>query len=322
MQAYTHHRIGTAIIAVITLIITNLFSTGTTLAEDTNKDTSKMYCLPAVLEATDQAFPGFTTSSSVRKQIKMDAIQEKYFDSVIIDATPTWLNTMRTTKVLDGKAGSCDQVSDWLATKGFPMKLNGSKAAAGVFDLKLQWQTHGVAGDIRIDNQSFATAKMGISSLEGVFTSPKHDKPIFQMKPTDSTWEVFVTEFDGNIGKDEELLLSSMEVLTDLKVDTELGNKFRAVSIPKVDTEKTVDISFLAGMSSKEFSVDQALKIVRLKFSEKGMEASSAVVFHTRGMSPASYEIRSKFLVVARLKGYKLPAFVALCDKDSWMKGK
>lgn len=320
MQAYTNTQVRATILVVITLIIT-LFSVGNTLAQDTNKAESKVYCLPAVLEAVTRAFPGFNASGG---QVTLNQEQRQYFNLYTSKKTPMWLQTMHKLKVLDGTAGSGVEVTKWLATKNFPIDVSSSpKAAAGVFDLMLDWAIPGRASSFNVGEQKFASAKMDIANLEGVFASGEHDKPIFKMKPTSAEWEIFVTEFDGNINQDKDLLGHSNRILADLKL-SQLAGGFSAVSIPKVDFEKSVDVSFLRGMESKDFRVDQAIKIARLKFSEVGMRASSAVVIRTRGMSQSPYQIKSKFLVIARLKSDQssFPAFVALCDKDSWVKNK
>lgn len=320
MQAYTNTQVRTVIIAVITLII-NLFSAGNTQAQDTKTTpTSKMYCLPAVLEAVTRAFPGFNSSDGL---VTLNQEQRQYFNLYTSKETPMWLQAMHKLKVLDGTAGTGAEVTKWLATKDFNIDVSSSpKAAAGVFDLKLDWSIPGKASSFSVDGQMFAGAKMDIATLDGVFTSTGHDKPIFKMKSESAEWEIFVTEFDGNIDKDKELLDHSNKILADLKL-SQLAGGFSAVSIPKVDFEKSVDVSFLGGMESKDFRVDQAIKIARLKFSEVGMQASSAVVIRTRGMSQSPYTIKSKFLVIARLKdNQSFPAFVALCDQDSWVKSK
>lgn len=320
MQAYTNTQVRTAIIVVITLI-TNLFSVGNTLAQDTNKAESKVYCLPAVLEAVTRAFPGFNSSDGL---VTLSQEQKQYFDLYTSKETPVWLQAMHKLKVLDGTAGTGAEVTKWLAAKDFNIDVSSSpKAAAGVFDLKLDWSIPGKASSFSVSEQTFTSAKMDISSLERVFTSAEHDKPIFKMKPSSAEWEIFVTEFDGNINQDKDLLGHSNRILADLKV-SQLAGGFSAVSIPKVDFEKSVDVSFLGGMESKDFRVDQAIKIARLKFSEVGMQASSAVVIRSRGMSQSPYMIKSKFLVIARLKSDQssFPAFVALCDRDSWVKNK
>lgn len=316
MQAYNNTQVRTTIIVVITLII-NLFSAGNTLAQDT-KTTSKMYCLPAVLEAVNQAFPNFSTTGG---QVALSQEQKHYFDLYTSESTPTWLQAMRKLGVLEGKAGTGVEVTKWLATKDFPLDVSSSpKAAAGVFDLKLDWAIQGKADSFSVNEQKFASAKMDIASLNGVFASAEHGKPIFKMRPTTAEWEIFVTEFDGNINEDKDLIGHSNRILSDLKL-SQLAGGFSAVSIPKVDFEKSVDVSFLGGMESKDFRVDQAIKIARLKLSEVGMQASSAVVIRTRGMSQSPYQIQSKFLVIARLKNdQSFPAFVALCDQDSWVK--
>lgn len=319
MQAYTNTPVGTAILVVITLII-NIFFAGNTLAQDTNKAESKVYCLPAVLEAVTRAFPGFNSSSG---PVKLNQEQRQYFDFYMSSNTPTWLEAMHKLKVLDGTAGTGVEVTKWLATKNFNIDVSASpKAAAGVFDLKLDWIIPGKASSFSVDEQTFTSAKMDIANLEGVFASAEHGKPIFKMKPSSAAWEIFVTEFDGNINEDKDLLAHSNMILADLKL-SQLAGGFSAVSIPKVDFEKTVDVSFLHGMESTSFRVNQAIKIARLKFSEVGMQASSAVVVRSRGISQSPYLIKSKFLVIARLKSdQSFPAFVALCDEDSWVKGK
>lgn len=312
MQAYTHTQVRMAIV-IITLII-NIFSTSYTLAQNT-----KMYCLPAVLETVNRAFPGFDPSKGL---VNLNQEQEEYFNFYTSSNTPSWLQTMRELKVLDGTAGKGFEVTKWLATKNFNIDVSSSaEAAAGVFDLKLNWVIPGKAESFRVDEQTFACAEMGISSLMGVFTSTEHDKPIFKMNPSDDKWEIFVTEFDGDIGEDKELTGHSNRILSNLKSD-QLAGGFSAVSIPKVDIEKSVDVSFLEGMKSSSFKVDQALKVARLKFSETGLQASSAVVVKMRGFSKLPYTIKSKFLVIVRLNSDQslFPAFVALCDKDSWVK--
>lgn len=319
MQAYTNTQVRATILVVITLII-NLFSVGNTLAQDTNKAESKVYCLPAVLEAVTRAFPGFNASGG---QVTLNQEQKQYFDLYTSSNTPTWLQAMRKLEVLDGTAGTGVEVTKWLATKNFNIDVSSSpKATAGVFDLKLDWSIPGKASSFRISEQTFASAKMDVAALDGVFTSAGHDKPIFKMRPATAEWEIFVTEFDVSIDEDKELLDHSNRILADLKL-SQLAGGFSAVSIPKVDFEKSVDVSFLGGMESKDFRVDQAIKIARLKFSETGMQASSAVVIRSRGMSQSPYMIKSKFLVTARLKSdQSFPVFVALCDQDSWVKSK
>lgn len=309
MRAYQNIKVRAASLAAVTMII-NIFCLGNVQAQNT-----RAYCLPAVLEATSQAFPALDG-------VQMNAAQAEFFKAYSSEETPQWIKAMKDSGALEGKAGSGAAINEWLKTKGFWVRPSGDRSVAAVFDLKLAWEVPGAASETKVGDDMFAAAKMSFDKLGGVHSSPKHDKPVFEMKPLSQDWEIFITEYQGEISEDKELLSLGNEVLTDLK-PSEISGKFSAVIIPKVAFEKEIDISFLEGMASPAFSVDEALKFVKLNLSEAGIEASSAVVFRTRGMAPPAYAIKEKFMVIIRTKGTSpFPAFVALCDKDSWVKAK
>jgi hypothetical protein len=221
--------------------------------------------------------------------------------------------------VLEGKAGTGPVVKHWLMTKGFNIALpDRSKAAAAVFNIALDWKSPGTKGRTQIDGKTYTTLKMQTQDL-GVCNSEGHEFPVFQLHATDEDFEVFLTEWVKPVGKGVNLISIATGVTSNLKPSA-IENSL--VSIPAVTLNKSVDISWLQGMSSKAFSVDQAIKQVKFELTEKGLKASSAVVFTTRGIGPTAYVVKNPFLVIVKKKGSAEPVFVTHCLPDSWQLEK
>jgi len=308
---HKHNTAVVALVAAFTLLINLFFATGYAGAQDTNKASSEAFCLHAVLEATNQAFPEGLS------KVRMDAVQQKFFaDHTNAEATVEWLKTKG---VLEGKAGGGAVIRDWLKSKGFDIVISDRwKVAAAVFNLSLDWKVPGSKGRTQIDGKTYTALKMQTQNL-GVYSSEGHEFPVFELRATDEDFEVFLTEWVKPVGKGVNLVSIASGVTSNLKPSA-IENSL--VSIPAVTLNKSVDVSWLQGMSSKTFSVDQAIKEVKFELTEKGLKASSAVVFSTRGIGPSAYVVKNPFLVIVKKKGSTEPVFVTHCSPDSWQLEK
>lgn len=299
------------ILAVVVTLIINLFSTGITLAEDTTPDnaTSTAYCLPALDEALNQAFGNPSKVTTINES--QQALVNQW------ETSAQWLSALKTDKVLEGRAGLGRDIKPWLIAKGFNLDIPATaRVAAAVFDIDLKWSSPGRASTIDISEKTYAGAKFVLDGTNCKVKKGISGKPIFYLQTVGGAYEVIITEHSGN-----ETGLALIDAEKNIHENTTPYDDFESAQfvLPKVKMDTLVDVSYLIGMSSSDFRIEQALKGVKMNLSETGVQASSAVAFITKGFS-FPYTIDSKFMVSIRKKGFSQPAFVALCDKDSWVQ--
>lgn len=284
------------IIILVSVILSNL-----------NAGESKAYCLPAVAEALNQAFPSLTG-------IETNADQRSFLGNFCGPRTQTLLTELRAQEFVEAKAGNSTDVQQWLSLKGFEVSLPASlNTVASVFDIHLGWKEPGVKTKMLIGDTTYRAFKMGTTFMQ-VYKAPQHEFPIFKL-PVEGDFEVTIAEWTKPIEKDLDLINLSVGILSQMEPSS-IREPF--LTIPEVSLNTTVDISMFNGMKSKEFEIEHSLKKVKLEITDEGLTASSAVVFMTRGISPPSYQIKNPFLAVVTKRGYRLPVFVALCDKGEW----
>jgi hypothetical protein len=302
-------KVGGSFVLLITLII-NLFCAAVMQAQNTtNKPQtngaitqSTAYCLPAVQGALSQAFsPGYVIYE--KESVQADFLS-KYFG--VRDTE--WPESLKRDGVLDCTSGTAAEVTRWLAKKGFNMKLSGDQAIGSVFNLKLDWQTPGEATKVEVNGILYSAAKMSLAS-GAVFAKkptkevPGFSGPTFFIPTTNNRFEVSLMVYQGS--SDELKLIESCKRLHESTWSNEAGVEEGLLVFPKVSMTKQVDVSVLKGLRGQKdgrpFQIDDAMKVAKFDLTERGLQASAAVAFMTRGFS-SEYRIDKPFVVMIRDK--------------------
>lgn len=277
-----------------------------------NLNQSTAMCLPAIFKCLETASPGN------RKWQLATELQGNFME--------------RYGRVLDDLA-ALDQYLEAIATRessaldrffhthGFPgMNVtipSGGSAVASVFDLLVDWMIPGKKGSLRARGAWYTAVSMDRSEHACAYSLEEHSHPLFEISARDG-WKVTLVETRRSIepwrlpeiGK-KVLQLSRTEINTD---DIE---KFE---FPFVELSADVDISFIQGMSSGNFTIDQAIKKVKLRLDDKGGRVKSvAVVLMRSPKNENTYTITQPFLVIFHRDDLSFPAFVAHCHPDSWV---
>jgi len=214
------------------------------------------------------------------------------------------------------------ELDRFLAQNGFAdMRITippGGAAVAAVLDVKVDWLVAGVPTEIYLNGVAYPAVQMDQNDNVAELYKTDHSLPIFSIQTMDKEWKVWLIEVKEGQYKPEDLTEYAVQFLN---LKRERMSDYKKVRFPMVTLDAAVDISQFKGLAAKStgFSIDEAVKQIRLKLDDKGARAQSAVAFSTRSLSaPKEYVFERPFLVVFWKEGLALPVFVAYCDKDSW----
>lgn len=142
--------------------------------------------------------------------------------------------------------------------------------------------------------------------------------PLFKLATRQPGWSVYLVEAESFPGHVADLPAGARTLLVKPR---SVHPGFQRLVFPVVDWQGDMDISFLKGMSTAGFSIDQAIGKAKLYLDEKRGHASSAAAMVSRGgPDPDVYEIKRPFYVIFQKDGTSFPSFVALAGPDSWQR--
>ncbi|MFZ2150144.1 MAG: hypothetical protein WAV15_03215 [Minisyncoccia bacterium] len=299
----------------ITLSIILPFMGLTAQAADSPQPKSKAFCLSAVTKGLVTANPKAKTWSTSKPE--QQRFMSTYYDGAVAD-----LHKVDDDKVLQAIAtGSSAKLQDFFAKGGFanmPVRIPAGGHAVGVlFDLLVDWKTVGEQKDISIRRpQGGYDDYSGAQMLEfEAFSLEGHKYPLFRIE-TRQGWDVYLVEAaDGENLQASDFPARAKALLGLPREEAD----YEKLNFPSVLMSADVDISWMVGMRVPGFSIDEAVKKIKLRLDEKGARAQSAVAFTTRGMD-SSYTIQRSFYVIFTREGLNFPPFVALAAPDSWVK--
>mmetsp|Transcript_12932 Transcript_12932/g.19697 ORF Transcript_12932/g.19697 Transcript_12932/m.19697 type:complete len:261 (-) Transcript_12932:596-1378(-) len=258
-------------------------------------------------------------------------MQRKYLDelhikaSTDLNAKSKWgdaASSVNLSQYLKGKVTSdAAELNAWFAENDWPgMDITIAPNGLGVgsiFDLLVDWQNVGKKYSVYIDQVRYEGVKMDKSASLNGYQLQGYDYPMFELATRQDGWRVFLVETDKSY--------TGMDLTTRAVELMELSRQpydFRTLQFPQVDFEADVNIKWMEGMKVEGglFSIDEAIKKVRLRLDDKGARAQSAVAMITRSLPMGVYSLERPFFVIFWHEGLTLAPFVAISANDSWKK--
>ncbi len=213
-------------------------------------------------------------------------------------------------------------INKWFADRGFPgMDINiplGGQGVGTVFDLLVDWEVAGKKRDIFLPSVTgvIEGVQMEPSSSMHAWTLEGYEHPMFELETRQDDWKVFIVETD-EAPTNLELPQQAMHLLSRQRTPFQLNK----LLFPSVEMNLDVDVSFLVGMHNDSgFSIDEAIKKVKLSLDDKGARAQSAFYMVRRGLERGVYTIDKPFYVIFWKDGLNFPAFVAIAAPEHWKK--
>ena len=278
---------------------------------------STAFCIAAINNALALANPQSKKWSIVdkRQQTYLDVYRAALGD---LKSLAPYLKGLAT--------GDAAKLNAWFAENGWPgMNVQiqpGGLGIGSVFDLVVDWLVPGLKKPVLLTAGDMPAWYEGVEMTPSTgLASYKIDGypfPMFELATTQGGWLVSLIEANEPC-PDVYLPQKACELLDRQSRQV----SYDKVQFPAVGLEADVDISWLKGMHVEDgFSIDEAIKKVRLRLDDKGAHAQSAVALTSRGFSlkTKTYTIMHPFYVIFRREDLEIPPFVALAAPDSWIK--
>ena len=220
-------------------------------------------------------------------------------------------------------AYTADEINDFLASKGYSIKLNPwpvgtGFGAASTMDVKEEWSTPGDVVTIRTLLGTFPAVRIKKDGFS-ILASEGHPNPLIALN-TVSGDTVYITM--GDAPTSPEALEAKVMDLFERRGPT--PSRFGGVVFPMVSLDQTTELSWLKGMIGRgdrdEATITQAIQQTKFKMNEKGARAQSAVAIGmTRSMAPPDHTIDKPFLVWILRTGVHRPIIAAHVTQESWV---
>ncbi|MBP9798342.1 hypothetical protein KBC70_04325 [Candidatus Woesebacteria bacterium] len=298
----------------------SLYPIGDVLVRGENLDESNLYPIGYVPVSGENPDSESTGSWSPVNPTQ-DSFLKKYFPGV------RGALSMIKDEISGIVSRSADEINDFLASRGFSMKLEpfgpDSIGFASVLDLVVEWMTEGTRTLVRsvTSGRDFTAVRL----TDGVrfCRSDNHTHPI-ALIATKSGDLVAMTKLDSVPNG----AFALEELAGQLTRDAyQVFNEFGAVVFPMVNLDRDFDVSWLLGMELNGDPITQAIGQVKLRMNAKGARAQAAVaIVVTRSMPPRTFEdmvIDGQFLVWFIRPEFDseqqyVPLFVAHVTEEDW----
>lgn len=294
---------------------------------------SNVFDLPGVVKALVEATcflqadlskwqlaSGGSTETTEKQQQLLERLQAVNFDLAKIPEMKGWAST------------SANELNKILAREGFDIRLEpwptdpNMFGVVAILDITVEWQQTGEKTTIHTkweDGQSqsqfegfeLAAYPNGIQCL----SIPGTDRPV--VKITTKSGDVVCLHVTGL----EPNLYGLYDLVQDLQAQAkpdDIYRRVKTVQIPMVKLRQQVDISWLQGMSLKNFYITQAMQEVRFVMNEHGARAKTATAMAMGCLSLdlgiTNVVINDDFLFWIERPGVVTPVFVGYFTKADW----
>ncbi|MBI3120363.1 MAG: hypothetical protein HYZ08_01970 [Candidatus Kerfeldbacteria bacterium] len=189
-------------------------------------------------------------------------------------------------------AWTAPPISAFLAENGFPdIKIPNFQepnlGAAGVMNVGVSWKKPGKVITIKDPKEEaeYPGVELKRDQISYLLEQSKHPHPIVQIS-TRSGDQVFMSVVDEEL-RETEVLRKAME----LALIRKYTDRFSELRFPMVDLQESVNLAWLAGMSTqladgRSAIIGGAIQQTRFRMNQIGARAeSAAVIYVTRGGS-------------------------------------
>lgn len=272
-------------------------------------DTSKAMCLAGLFKAFQLATPH--TEQWVTSNDQQRSFLETY--QGVVGDLPQLERYLKGIVTADAS-----ELEAWFIANGFPeMNVSIPSGGAGIgiiFDLLVKWVETGERTISKIGQEVFEVVQMTSNPHLHSWALVGHPYPMFEISTKEDGWKVFLVEVDGQHNPID--LPSLATKFLKLERRQEYVDIF---CFPAASLSLDVDVSFLVGLHLGDFRVDEAIKKVKLSINSVGATARCAVALGGKSAT-FQYMIKSPYIVAFWKEGLNFPGFVALCDRDSWIR--
>ena len=217
---------------------------------------------------------------------------------------------------------TAEEINEILAEHGFDIRLKSwgkdrnRFGTVSINDILVEWLVAGTLKELKTGTGTYDGFLLPSRSADVIWVAG-HDEPVLEI-PTKGAEIVYIS-----VAPDPGGQFELVEAVEKLRSGTwRLGNDFEKVHLPMVKLDQQPDLSWLLGLHSGVWEVEEAVQQVIFGMNQHGARAkeATAVTMVMRGIAPAPkiYVVDRPFLVWIEHPDVKVPVFQAYITEEHW----
>jgi hypothetical protein len=251
--------------------------------------------------------------------------QEQFLQAQYTQQARTELGKFTAQELKTKASTSATEINQFLKEHGFTIELQpfGPQGfgVAAILDVELAWKFPGTATTVMHNNveHDAVTMRKGFT----VFTTDQHPEPVARIN-TQSADTVYITKAHKQPLTGDALLahIKLAHIKTVQGAQQAHDRSYSNIVFPMVDLDQQEDISWLKGMTLKNYFITQALQQTKFKMNEVGARVKSAAALALDGAMQTTEEknlvIDEPFYIWIERDGVTAPVFAAYVTPENW----